>query len=273
MTHSTTGFRVLLLAAAMSVFPMAANAQTVQVQDISVQLQSSLEANAPTVVYFNFDKDSITPDAEAALLQQASWLSQNPEAKVNLSGHTDAVGSNAYNDDLAMRRANSVNDFMLMHGVNQNQMQSVVSRGESELAISTQKRERLNRRVTTYVTGLVELVTAPSPPPPPPPQVPLPVRNYVDNSAPVCDGRSRTPLLDMESMKTLQTELSTRMMDAENRYTSQSVQDSTSAVYSLASYTKVQCGIAIGYTKKGITDERSISNCDCSSSLLGASTL
>ena len=272
MTHSKTGFRVLLLAAAMTAIPLAASAQTVQTQDISVQLQASLEASAPTVVYFDFDKDAITADSEAVLLQQSNWLTQNPDAKVDLAGHTDAVGDDNYNSDLAMRRANSVNNFMLMHGVNQNQMRSVVSRGESELAISTQKRERLNRRVTTYVTGLVELVTAPSPPPPPP-QVPLPVRNYVDNSAPVCDGRSRTPLLDMESMNTLRTELSTRMMDAESRYTSQSVQDSTSAVYSLASYTKVQCGIAIGYTKKGITDERSISNCDCSSSLLGASTL
>jgi outer membrane protein OmpA-like peptidoglycan-associated protein len=234
-------------------------------QDISAQLQSSLETNAPTVVYFDFDMDNVKPDAAAILKQQAAWLLQNPDAKVNLAGHTDAVGSNEYNDDLAMRRANAVQQYLYDNGVSAAQMQSVVSRGEYDLAISTQERERLNRRVTTAVTGLVELVAAP--PPPPPPVVPTPVRTYSEDTSPVCDGRSRTTLADM-GVKSLGSELETRMNAAAAKYNDPAVQASTDHVYNLAGYTKVQCGIALGYTKKGIVDERSVNNCDCSSNLL-----
>ena len=233
-------------------------------QDISAQLQSDLEANTPTVVYFDFDKDNIKSDVEAILQHQASWLLVNPDAKVNLAGHTDAVGTNEYNDDLAMRRSKAVEKFLYDQGVSPAQMQSVVSRGEYDLAVSTTQRERLNRRVTTSVTGLVEVA---APPPPPPPVVPTPVRTYSEDTSPVCDGRSRTVLVDM-GVKSLSGELETRMNAAAAKYNDPAVQGSTSAEYSLAGYTKVQCGIALGYTKKGIVDERSVNNCDCSSNLL-----
>ena len=236
-------------------------------QDISAQLQSSLEANAPTIVYFDFDKDDIKADMAAILQQQAAWLNQNPDAKVNLAGHTDAVGTNEYNDNLAMRRSNAVEKFLYDNGVSPSQMQSVVSRGEYELAVSTEERERLNRRVTTAVTGLVALVAAP--PPPPPPVVPTPVRTYTEDSNPVCDGRSRTTLATA-NIKALGGELESRMNAAAAKYNDPSVQGSTSPAYDLAGYTKVQCGIALGYTKKGIVDERSVNNCDCSSNLLAS---
>jgi outer membrane protein OmpA-like peptidoglycan-associated protein len=263
MKRLLTAVAILTITGATLSAPAFAQAN---VQDISAQLQSSLEANTPTVVYFDFDKDDIKSDAEAILQQQANWLLQNPDAKVNLAGHTDAVGTDEYNDDLAMRRSQAVEKFLYDQGVSPAQMQSVVSRGEHDLAVSTPQRERLNRRVTTSVTGLVELVAAP--PPPPPPVVPTPVRKYSEDTSPVCDGRSRTVLLDIGNVKSLGGELETRMNAAAAKYNDPAVQGSTSAAYSLAGYTKVQCGIALGYTKKGIVDERSVNNCDCSSNLL-----
>jgi len=172
MRLNKIGLSAILAAAFM--FGTPAIAQTVSTQDISQQLQASLEATTPTIVYFTFDRDSLTEEAQTVLLQQASWLISNPEAKVNLAGHTDAVGSNEYNDNLAMRRARSVENFLVSQGVNPAQMQSVVSRGELDLAIPTEKREKLNRRVTTGVTGLVEIFaqTAPEPVYIPPPAVP-----------------------------------------------------------------------------------------------------
>ena len=265
MKRLFTAAAILTIAGAAISAP--AMAQT-NVQDISAQLQSSLEANTPTVVYFDFDKDDIKSDAETILQQQARWLLQNPDAKVNLAGHTDAVGSNEYNDDLAMRRSQAVEKFLYDQGVSAAQMQSVVSRGEYDLAVSTTERERLNRRVTTAVTGLVQLVAAP--PPPPPPVVPTPVRTYTEDTSPVCDGRSRTALLDIGSVKSLGGELETRMNAAAAKYNNPAIQGSTGPAYNLAGYTKVQCGIALGYTKKGIVDERSVNNCDCSSNLLAS---
>lgn len=258
-----------LLSSVLCGVPMMAAAQS-QMQDISVQLQTSLEASASTRVYFGFDKDVVTPEASEILEQQAMWLLQNPDAKVDLAGHTDAIGSNEYNYDLAMRRAKAVEGFLLMRGVRAEQMRSVVSRGETELAISTTKRERLNRRVTTRVTGLVEIfVAAPPLSPPPLRSVHTPAtRTYTEAPAPSCASRSRTPLLDLADMGALQSQLTKRLNVAVAAYSDPNVQADTGNKYDLAAYTKAQCGIAIGFTRKKIKDQRSITNCDCVSSLL-----
>lgn len=249
-------------------------AQTVTTQDISAQLQASLEAQSPVTIYFDFDKDSLTSDATAILLQQANWLRSNPEAKVDLAGHTDAVGSNEYNYDLAMRRARAVEKFLLENGVQAAQMRSVVSQGEDNLAITTPKRERQNRRVRTSVTGLVELVIPTRQPVTPIPvvYVPPPSRTYAEDRPPLCFGRSRDSSLTTSDLIELRSALESRLQVAANIYQSQAAVDSTSAQYNIAAFTKAECGIAIGFTKKDIMDERSISNCDCYSSQLSTNT-
>lgn len=240
-----------------------AAAQTVTTKDISDQLQSSLEASAPTIVYFEFDKDQITEDTQVILLQQANWLMSNPEAKVNLAGHADAVGSDSYNIDLAMRRAQAVESFLLGQGVNAAQMQSVVSRGESELAIQTQTREKLNRRVTTGVTGLVEIYAelTPAPTPvytPPPPPAP---RRYADVLPATCSDNQS--LASMSDLSALSVALESRMDAAMNVYMSETARSSNTNTYDLAAFAKAECGIAIGFTKSNIKDKRSIANCEC----------
>lgn len=241
------------------------NAQTVTTQDVSDQLQASLVSTAPTVVYFGFDKDLIGDDAKVILDQQANWLMLNTNAKVNLAGHADAVGSDDYNVDLAMRRARAVESYLVSLGVNPAQMQSVVSRGESELAVATQLKEKLNRRVTTGVTGLVEIVTAmpvvmavPAPPPPPLP----PKRSYAD-SGNLCETDAISSLTLMTDMKALKSELNERLELAASIYNSESAINSSSNRYNMAAFTKAQCGIAIGYSRKGYLDKRSVSNCGC----------
>lgn len=259
----------LILSATL--LPMA-QAQTVTTQDVSQQLQSSLEASVPTVVYFGFDQDSLSAETNSTLMQQGAWLMSNPNAKVNLAGHTDAVGSNAYNDDLAMRRAKAVENFLISQGVNPAQMQSVVSRGETELVVSTEKKERLNRRVTTGVTGLVEIIAQAAPPPPPPPPV-IATRSYTDGAALLCSIGKGTTLTHMTDMSALRSELKNRLQAADGVYKSEAAMASTSSKFNLAAFTKTECGIAIGFTKSGIIDERSVTHCACSSDALGQQTL
>ena len=237
-----------------------AAAQTVTTQDVSAQLQSSLEASATTVVYFGFDKDEITEESAAVLAQQASWLSSNPTAKVNLAGHTDAVGSDEYNFDLAMRRAQAVENYLISQGVNPAQMQSVVSRGEIDLAVATQSRERLNRRVTTGVTGLVEIIARA---PEPAPVLPPAKRAYADNAGVICSTRRGASLTDVTDFGVLNSELTSRLERAASIYASEAATDSASNKYNLAHFTKTECGIAIGFAKSKIMDERSITHCAC----------
>lgn len=242
-------------------FTTPAVAQTVTTQDISSQLQSSLEASTATVVYFDFDKDDLKPEALSILVEQASWLMSNPEAKVNLAGHADAVGADSYNVDLAMRRARAVENYLISQGVNPAQMQSVVSRGESELAVQTQAKERLNRRVTTGVTGLVEIY-AEAEPAPQPVSLPEPApRQYADVSPPVCSSGDLNS--DSRSLSAIQSALEGRLEKAAAIYASEESRSSNSNRFDQAAFVKAECGIAIGFAKAQIKDDRSISNCIC----------
>jgi outer membrane protein OmpA-like peptidoglycan-associated protein len=71
----------------------------------------------PADVLFDFDKDAIRPDARAALEDiSASIAKRFPGASVEIRGHTDAKGGDAYNQDLSERRAASVRAWLAGQG-------------------------------------------------------------------------------------------------------------------------------------------------------------
>ena len=119
-------------------------------------LNQRFTSEVPTMVTFEFDKSTLDADAQAILREQADWIRQFPEIRFSVFGHTDAVGSNAYNQALGQRRANAVVNYLVSQGVNRSRLKSLVSRGETELAVSTSDRERRNRRTVTEVSGVVE---------------------------------------------------------------------------------------------------------------------
>jgi len=69
-------------------------------------------------IQFDFGKDTIKPESDRILQQIATLLSQNPDVKhIRVEGHTDNVGSRAYNVDLSQRRAASVVRALVARGV------------------------------------------------------------------------------------------------------------------------------------------------------------
>jgi large repetitive protein len=69
-------------------------------------------------VFFDFDKDTIQERSNPILNQVAGVLITNPQILVvEIQGHTDDQGEEAYNTDLSQRRANSVRAYMLKRGV------------------------------------------------------------------------------------------------------------------------------------------------------------
>jgi outer membrane protein OmpA-like peptidoglycan-associated protein len=119
-------------------------------------LNQRFTAEVPTMVTFEFDKSTLDADAQAILREQADWIRQFPEIRFSVFGHTDAVGSNAYNQALGQRRANAVVNYLVSQGVNRARLKALVSFGETRLAVSTDDRERRNRRTVTEVSGVVE---------------------------------------------------------------------------------------------------------------------
>jgi len=103
-------------------------------------------------VNFDFDKAEIRPDAAVILDEAAALLADAladcPSRRVSVEGHTDAVGTDEYNQDLSERRSSSVMDYLVGKGVPGSRL-SARGFGESSPIATNETREgrALNRRV------------------------------------------------------------------------------------------------------------------------------
>jgi peptidoglycan-associated lipoprotein len=95
-------------------------------------------------------------EARAALRQQAGWINQFPEVHFKVYGHTDLVGSTAYNRRLGLARAEAAVLYLVSQGVNRSRLEAVVSFGETQPLVVTEGQERRNRRTVTEVAGFIQ---------------------------------------------------------------------------------------------------------------------
>jgi len=100
------------------------------------------------LVFFDWDRDTITPDGQAIIQQAADAFRAGAPVRLMVTGYTDRSGSAGYNQRLSERRANNVANAMARMGVPKNQM-AVSGRGENDNRVPTAKgvREPQNRRV------------------------------------------------------------------------------------------------------------------------------
>jgi OOP family OmpA-OmpF porin len=63
-------------------------------------------------IEFDYDKDDVRPEYNSQIEEVANFLKAYPDKDVSLEGHTDSEGSDAYNDDLSKRRAESVKNVL-----------------------------------------------------------------------------------------------------------------------------------------------------------------
>ena len=68
-------------------------------------------------VLFDFDKSTIKPEAAKILDRLVAFMNENKASKVALAGHTNNIGTEAYNMRLSNRRWMSVRDYVVKHGV------------------------------------------------------------------------------------------------------------------------------------------------------------
>ena len=99
-------------------------------------------------VNFEFNKANLTEDSRAILLEVAKSLAANPGVRVEVGGHTDSKGTNAYNLSLSQRRAKTVESFLEQNGVSPAQISSR-GYGEAKPVASnkTEEGRAENRRV------------------------------------------------------------------------------------------------------------------------------
>ena len=68
-------------------------------------------------IFYDFDKATLRPESAAALDELIQLLNENPNITIELSAHTDYKGSDEYNEGLSQRRAESVVNYLIEHGI------------------------------------------------------------------------------------------------------------------------------------------------------------
>jgi outer membrane protein OmpA-like peptidoglycan-associated protein len=106
------------------------------------------------IVFFDFNKSNLTPEAVNVVGEAVKEAKTNGSVRVLVTGHTDTVGSDAYNQALSVRRAQSVKDQMVSDGLENN---SIAIEGKSFhdplVATGPGVREPQNRRAVIDLNG------------------------------------------------------------------------------------------------------------------------
>lgn len=99
-------------------------------------------------IFYDFDKATLRPESTEALDNLIALLNENPNVTIELSAHTDFRGSDQYNQRLSQRRAESVVNYLIAHGIAADRL-SPVGYGE-------QKPKVIKRKLTEKYPWLKE---------------------------------------------------------------------------------------------------------------------
>ena len=111
------------------------------------------------MVNFGFDSSDLTSAAKANLDKLAQVLKNNMDTNINIYGHTDSKGTDAYNLSLSERRAAAVKNYLVSQGVSAGRM-FTMGVGEKEPVASndTDAGRAENRRVEFAITANQEMI-------------------------------------------------------------------------------------------------------------------
>jgi outer membrane protein OmpA-like peptidoglycan-associated protein len=110
-------------------------------------------------VHFDFDKSTLTPEAQAILKRDVKILKDNPKARVRIAGYTSAAGTPAYNQKLSERRANAVRTYLINEGIITPDRLSTIGYGEADPAMyEASPKELYSKAAKANMRVLFEIV-------------------------------------------------------------------------------------------------------------------
>jgi len=122
-----------------------------------------LEVGAKIVlknIFFGFNKDSLRAESEAELDRLYQFMVDNAKMRVEISGHTDNKGSAEYNRTLSDKRAKSVVNYLVEHGINEDRlvakgygMDRPIAPNQNEDESDNPEGRQLNRRTEFEIIG------------------------------------------------------------------------------------------------------------------------
>lgn len=113
---------------------------------------SELIVTLPESITFETDSTFVRPSVQTTLTKLANNLNQYPDTTVDVIGHTDNVGTEAYNQDLSARRAAAVSGILIRSGVSSGRIRAY-GRGERDPVATNLNPEgrAQNRRVEIVI--------------------------------------------------------------------------------------------------------------------------
>ncbi|MCS7162195.1 MAG: OmpA family protein [Bacteroidia bacterium] len=105
-------------------------------------------------IFFDFAKADLRPESEVELEEVVRLLQANPSWRVEIQGHTDSLGSAAYNLELSQRRAEAVRQYLLRRGIAATRLSAKGYGATRPIADnSTEAGRALNRRTEILFIG------------------------------------------------------------------------------------------------------------------------
>ena len=112
-----------------------------------------LVVNMPGQLTFQTDSARIQPQFYGVLNDVSVTLNKYPESYIDVVGHTDSTGSSEYNQQLSVRRADSVSNYLVGRGVSNARIATFGLGETSPIATNaTAEGRQLNRRVEVRIT-------------------------------------------------------------------------------------------------------------------------
>ncbi len=99
-------------------------------------------------LYFATNKTIILPESEGALSDLAAFLQDNPSIRIRITGHTDSIGTDSFNERLSLGRAKSVRADLISRGIDASRIEFAGKGKTQPIATNdTEEGRALNRRV------------------------------------------------------------------------------------------------------------------------------
>jgi outer membrane protein OmpA-like peptidoglycan-associated protein len=76
-------------------------------------------------IFYEFDKADLTPESTVSLDKLVDMLNENANVTIEIGAHCDYRGVDIYNIDLSQRRAQSVVNYLIAHGINKERLTAV----------------------------------------------------------------------------------------------------------------------------------------------------
>jgi peptidoglycan-associated lipoprotein len=151
-------FAGLALLAACSSTPTATNTNTGAGMSSNTGAapgsEQDLVANVGDRVFYDFNKSTLSSDADTTLGRQAAWLAKYPSVNVLVAGNADERGTETYNLALGNKRANTARDYLVAQGVAATRIQTISYGKDCPVAAGNDDASyQQNRNAITSVQG------------------------------------------------------------------------------------------------------------------------